>query len=78
MVLCTEIATGREVAVKVVSREVVDKFDKHRQVFREKKLLFEMDNPFVIKLLTTKMVSSAESNNPSDQRVGRGQSLFCI
>lgn len=36
---------------------MVASLGKHRHVFREKDLLFEMDNQFIIKLITTKMVS---------------------
>ena len=57
MFLAKEIATGKEVAIKSVSQEMVAKLGKKRHIFREKNLLNEMDNSFVIKLLGTTMVS---------------------
>ena len=56
VVTAKDIETGRQVAIKIVVQEEVAKLGKHRHVFREKDLLFEMDNQFIIKLLGTKMV----------------------
>lgn len=47
--------TGANVAIKILIQEEVAKYGKHRHVFREKDLLFEMDNQFIIKLICTKM-----------------------
>ena len=55
--IATEIATQKVVAIKSVSQEMVAKLGKKRHIFREKNLLNEMDNQFVIKLLGTTMVS---------------------
>lgn len=59
VILSTEIATGRVVAIKEVNKEQILKLGKQRHVFREKDLLFEMDHPFIIKLLGT----TQDSNN---------------
>ena len=58
VVLARDTKTDRDVAIKILSQEEVAKYGKHRHVFREKDLLFEMDNQFIIKLLCTKMVRS--------------------
>ena len=42
--------------MKVVSQAEVHKLGKHRHVFREKDLLLEVDNPFIVHLYGTKMV----------------------
>ena len=54
--LAKENATGKEVAIKMVGQEMVAKLGKKRHIFREKNLLNEMDNHFIIKLLGTTMV----------------------
>lgn len=51
--LATEIATGRSVAIKQVSKKQITELGKQRHIFRERDLLNEMDNPFIIKLLGT-------------------------
>ena len=53
VILSTEKATGRVVAIKEVNKEQILKLGKQRHIFREKDLLFEMDHPFIIKLLGT-------------------------
>ena len=53
VILSTEKATGRTVAIKEVSKKQIISLGKSRHIFREKDLLFEMDHPFVIKLLGT-------------------------
>ena len=58
--LAKEISSGREVAIKSVSQEMVAKLGKKRHIFREKNLLNEMDNSFVIKLLGTTMVRHSQ------------------
>ena len=55
--VATEKLTGKEVAIKAVNQEMVAKLGKRRHIFREKNLLNEMDNQFIIKLLGTTMVS---------------------
>ena len=57
VMLATETATGREVAIKEVDQATIAKLGKTRHIFREKNLLNEMDHPFIIKLLGTTMVS---------------------
>ena len=53
VILSSEKATGRTVAIKEVNKKQIISLGKSRHVFREKDLLFEMDNPFIIKLLGT-------------------------
>ena len=55
VMLATEIATGKEVAIKEVDQDTISKLGKTRHIFREKNLLNEMDHPFIIKLLGTTM-----------------------
>ena len=57
VMLASEKSSGKEVAIKAVSQEMVAKLGKKRHIFREKNLLNEMDNQFIIKLLGTTMVS---------------------
>lgn len=53
VILCTEKATGTTVAIKEVNKEQILNLGKQRHIFREKELLFDMDHPFIIKLLGT-------------------------
>ena len=53
VILSKEIATQRTVAIKEVNKKQIISLGKSRHIFREKDLLFEMDNPFIIKLLGT-------------------------
>ena len=53
VILSTEKATGTTVAIKEVNKEQILQLGKQRHIFREKELLFEMDHPFIIKLLGT-------------------------
>ena len=53
VILSTEKATGTTVAIKEVNKEQILTLGKQRHIFREKELLFEMDHPFIIKLLGT-------------------------
>ena len=62
VVLCKQIETEDIVAVKIVSKDIVQKFDKGTAVIRERDLLKELQNPFIIKLLGTKKVSFFGSN----------------
>ena len=40
--LCKNVNDGQEVAVKIISISVVQKFDKVVHVFRERDLLYEL------------------------------------
>jgi len=53
VILSTEKASGKTVAIKEVNKEQIVQLGKQRHIFREKELLFEMDHPFIIKLLGT-------------------------
>lgn len=53
VILSVENATQRSVAIKEVNKEQIVNLGKQRHIFREKELLFEMDHPFIIKLLGT-------------------------
>ena len=57
VVLCKNLETEDIVAVKMISIDIVQRYDKVTAVFRERDLLYELTNPFIIKLLTTKKVS---------------------
>ena len=53
VLLATQKATGRTVAIKLVSKQHIIELGKTRHIMREKELLYEMDHPFIIKLLGT-------------------------
>ena len=55
--LAKQRSNDKEVAIKSVSQEMIAKLGKKRHIFREKNLLNEMENQFIIKLLGTTMVS---------------------
>ena len=55
VLLATEKATGKEVAIKEVDQETISRLGKNKHIFREKNLLNEMDHPFIINLLGTTM-----------------------
>lgn len=53
VILSTEKESGKVVAIKEVNKKQIISLGKSRHIFREKDLLFEMDHPFIIKLLGT-------------------------
>ena len=53
VILATETATKRPVAIKEVNKKQILDLGKSRHIFREKELLFEMQHPFIIELLGT-------------------------
>ena len=57
VILGTEKATGKPVAIKSVQQAQVMKLGKQRHIFRERDLLKEMDHPNIIKLFGTTIVS---------------------
>jgi len=50
------ISSGISVAVKAVNKDFILSVDKKRHVFREKKILEQLDHPNIIKLLKTMQV----------------------
>lgn len=71
-----EKATNNEVAIKSVSQEMVAKLGKKRHIFREKNLLNEMDNQFIIKLLGTTMVSRTGAKMKCQNKSMTG--FYCV
>lgn len=53
VILAKEKATGRNVAIKEVSKKQILDLGKKRHIFRERDLLNEMDHNFIVKLLGT-------------------------
>ena len=46
-----------DVAIKVVNKDQIQKYNKIQSVFREKDLLYDLEHHFIIKLFDTSMVS---------------------
>ncbi|KAL3899961.1 MAG: hypothetical protein SGCHY_001682 [Lobulomycetales sp.] len=53
VILCTEKASGKQFAAKVVSKRLILKENKVKFVMREKKLLNRLSHPFVVKMYFT-------------------------
>lgn len=49
--------TGETVAIKIVNKDTILRYDKRRHVFREKNILTSLDHPYIIKLVGTAQVS---------------------
>jgi serine/threonine protein kinase len=55
--LARDKLTDKIVAIKSVNKHTIIQLDKKRHVYREKTLLSDMQHPFIIKLITTMIVS---------------------
>jgi serine/threonine protein kinase len=55
--LAKDKLTDKIVAVKSVNKQQILELDKKRHVYREKNLLASLQHPFIIKLMTTMIVS---------------------
>jgi serine/threonine protein kinase len=59
--LAKDKLTDKIVAVKSVNKQQILELDKKRHVYREKNLLSSLQQPFIIKLITTMIVSRSFS-----------------
>ena len=57
MYLGKDKLTDKIVAIKSVNQDRILQLDKSRHVFREKKLLSELQHPNIVKLITTLKVT---------------------
>jgi len=58
VILGRDKKTDKIVAIKSVNKDLIIQLDKKRHVYREKTLLQDMSHPFIIRLLTTMIVSN--------------------